>query len=347
MPPVLVTGAAGFLGFHVARRLLAQGQRVDGVDALVGAADPALQALRWNTLQQHAGFRAYQLDLTDADGLQALIAARRPQRVVHLAARVGVRESVREPQPYLESNLAGFLNLLEALKHHRPAHLVYASSSSVYGDAGEGPAREDAAADAPVSFYAATKRANELMAHSWAAVHGVACTGLRFFTVYGPWGRPEMAVYRFVRAIESGEEITLYDGGRMRRDFTYVDDAVDALLAVLEQTPVAAPLASVLNVGGGQPVRVLDLVRAIESLTGRQAKLRLAPGPAGDVPHTEADPSALRARVGVVPTTSLRAGLQEFVSWYRELHGSGELTRPLRSPHRTTGSQSRHQSPGS
>lgn len=326
---MLVTGAAGFLGFHVARRLLAEGRLVHGLDAFVGAADPALQATRWRQLQSEPGFSGYQLDLGDADALKTLLREGGYRQIVHLAARVGVRESVRDPEPYLESNLRGFLNLLEACSTDPPEHLVYASSSSVYGETGRRASQEGDRADAPVSFYAATKRANELMAHAWSSLYGIPASGLRFFTVYGPWGRPEMAVYRFVRAIEAEQEITLYDGGRMRRDFTFVDDAVSSLLGVLQRPPQGATPARVLNVGGGCPVPVLDLVRAVEAATGRHARLRLQPGPAGDVVHTEADASSLHALLGEVPCTTLEQGLRRFVAWYRDYHEE-ELITPLR-----------------
>lgn len=334
---MLVTGAAGFIGFHVVRRLLGRGHAVHGVDALVGAADPALQRHRWQQLCREPGFRGYELDLADADAVHKLIQDGTPARIVHLAARVGVRESVREPEPYLEGNLRGFLHLLEACAKHPPEHLVYASSSSVYGETGRRASHEGDRADAPVSFYAATKRANELMAHAWSSLYGIPVSGLRFFTVYGPWGRPEMAVYRFVRAIERGEEITLYDGGRMRRDFTYIDDVVDAVLGVLEQPPVGATPARVLNVGGGRPVQVLELVRAAEAATGKTAKIRLQPGPAGDVVHTEADAGALRALLGRGPATPVEEGLARFVAWYRDYHGEAAELTPRRSLRRQSG----------
>jgi UDP-glucuronate 4-epimerase len=316
-PPILLTGAAGFIGFHVAERLLAQGLCVDGVDALIGAADPALQQARWERLQRYPGFRAIQLDLGDRAGLHALLHERGYARIVHLAARAGVRDSVREPQLFLEANLRGFLNLLEAVAVYPPQHMVYASSSSVYGEVGGRPSREDEAADQPVSFYAATKRANELMAHSWASLYRVPMTGLRFFTVYGPWGRPEMAIYRFVEAIEAGKQITLYNGGEMHRDFTYVDDAVDAVIATLDLPPQGTTPARILNVGGGRPIRVLDLVHEIEAVTGRHARIRMEVGPAGDVSHTEADSRALRALTGLTPRVSVEEGLARFVAWYR------------------------------
>ena len=316
-PPILLTGAAGFIGFHVAERLLAQGARVDGVDALIGAADPALQRARWERLQRYPGFRAIALDISDRAAVGTLLRDGGYARIIHLAARAGVRDSVREPQLFLEANLRGFLNLLEAVAIHPPQHMVYASSSSVYGEVGGRPSREDEAADQPVSFYAATKRANELMAHSWASLYRVPMTGLRFFTVYGPWGRPDMAIYRFVEAIEAGDEITLYDGGEMHRDFTYIDDVVDAVIATLELPPQGATPARILNVGGGRPIRVRDLVQQIECATGRIARIRLQAGPAGDVTHTEADSRALRELTGLSPRVSIEDGLARFVSWYR------------------------------
>lgn len=316
-PPILLTGAAGFIGFHVAERLLAHGKRVDGVDALIGAEDPLLQRARWQRLQRYPGFRGFALDLCDRAAIRALLREHQYARIIHLAARAGVRDSVREPQLFLEANLRGFLNLLEAVAAHPPQHLLYASSSSVYGEVGGRPSREDEAADQPVSFYAATKRANELMAHSWASLYGVPMTGLRFFTIYGPWGRPEMAIYRFVEAIEAGDEITLYGGGEMQRDFTYIDDAVDAVTATLELPPAGATPARILNVGGGRPLRVFDLVRMIEAATGRRARIRMQAGPAGDVAHTEADSRGLRELTGLTPRVSVEQGLVQFIAWYR------------------------------
>ncbi len=330
-PPILLTGAAGFLGFHVAERLLAQGKRVDGVDALIGAENPALQRARWERLQRYPGFRAFAIDLCDRAAIGCLLREHAYARIIHLAARAGVRESVREPQLFLEANLRGFLNLLEAVAAHPPQHMLYASSSSVYGEGGERASCEDEAADQPVSFYAATKRANELMAHSWASLYRVPMTGLRFFTVYGPWGRPEMAIYRFVEAIETGKEITLYDGGQMQRDFTYVDDAVDAVTATLELPPRGATPARILNVGGGRPVRVLDLVRKIEHATGRKARIRMQAGPAGDVAYTEADSRALHELTGLTPSVSVEEGLTRFVAWYRAHHAETQnAARPRR-----------------
>lgn len=336
--PVLVTGAAGFLGFHAARRLLAAGQRVDGLDAFVGAADPALQQARWQALCAEPGFRGTRLDLRDRAALVDWIGPHAPQRVLHLAARVGVRDSVRRPDDYLEGNLTAFLNLLEALRGSDVGHLVYASSSSVYGDGGDGPAREEEAADRPVSFYAATKRSMELMAHAWAALHGIPSTGLRFFTVYGPWGRPEMAVSRFVRAVEAGEEIRLYDGGAMERDFTYVDDAVDAALAVLERPPQPADPARVLNVGGGRPVSVLELLRTVEQVCGRRARVRILPRQPGDVTRTWADPARLERAIGFRPATALADGVARTVAWHRDraraaapaAEAGGGITPPAR-----------------
>lgn len=316
-PPILLTGAAGFIGFHVAERLLEQGARVDGIDALIGAADPALQRARWERLRRYSGFRAFKLDMSDRGALHALLRDQGYARIIHLAARAGVRDSVREPQVFLEANLRGFLNLLEAVAVHPPQHLVYASSSSVYGEVGGRPSRETEAADQPVSFYAATKRANELMAHSWASLYRVPMTGLRFFTVYGPWGRPDMAIYRFVKAIESGEEITLYNDGKMHRDFTDVQDVVDAVIATLALPPQGATPARILNVGGGRPILVRDLVRRIEFATGRQARIQNQAGPAGDVSHTEADSSALYELTGLKPRISIDHGLARFVRWYR------------------------------
>lgn len=323
-PPVLVTGAAGFIGFHTVRRLLAAGFEVDGVDNLTGAADPMLQQARWRFLAGLPGFRPFETDLADGFALNELFDRRQYSQVIHLAARVGVRDSVRKPHAYLQSNLQGFLNLLEASRRVALRHLIYASSSSVYGARQSGPFCEDSATDEPVSFYAASKKSNELMAHAWAELHGIAATGLRFFTVYGPWGRPDMAIYRFVRAILHGKPIRLYNHGHMQRDFTYVDDAVEVIL----RTMTAAPTKTrVMNVGGGRPVELGDVVAIMERVLNREAIIESLPMQAGDVPLTSADTSRLREVLNFVPEMELESGIGKFANWYRNYHGLARTER--------------------
>jgi UDP-glucuronate 4-epimerase len=316
--PVLVTGAAGFIGFHTVRRLLAAGFEVDGVDNLSGAADPMLQQARWRFLSGLSGFRPLEMDLAQNAPVQQLFEQRQYNQVIHLAARVGVRDSVRKPEAFLQSNLQGFLNLLEACRRAPLRHLIYASSSSVYGARESGPFAEDSVTDQPVSFYAASKRSNELMAHAWSELHGIAATGLRFFTVYGPWGRPDMAIYRFTRAILNGKPIRLYNGGCMRRDFTYVDDAVEVIM----RTMTAAPAKTrVMNVGGGRPVELSHLVATMEQVLELPAKMEMLPMQAGDVPLTSADTKRLREVLNYAPTTDLEDGIRKFAAWFRNYHG--------------------------
>jgi UDP-glucuronate 4-epimerase len=314
--PILVTGAAGFIGFHLCQTLLKRGYSVEGVDNLTGAADPALQRARWAELSRQPNFRAWQMDLLDAEALHELFAQGKYSKIVHLAARVGVRDSVENPHAYLQGNLTAFLNLLEECRKSEVEHLLYASSSSVYGASSSQSFRESQAIDEPQSFYAVTKRSNELMARAWFELYGLASTGLRFFTVYGPWGRPEMAVYRFVQALERGEEISLYNYGNMIRDFTYVDDVVESVVRLLEK-PSKQPI---LNVGGGQPIMLRKLVEQIELATGKTARMRLMPNQAGDVPLTAANPDLLIQETGFQPQISVAEGVQRFVAWYRQYH---------------------------
>jgi UDP-glucuronate 4-epimerase len=324
---ILVTGAAGFIGMHVAQALLARGQAVLGVDNLNDYYDPALKRARLAELQGHPAFRFQQLDMADTVAVQALFATQRILRVVHLAAQAGVRYSVTHPHTYAQSNLVGFLNLLEVCRTQPVQHLVYASSSSVYGGNLKMPFSEDDAVDCPVSLYAATKKANELMAHSYAHLYRMPCTGLRFFTVYGPWGRPDMAAWLFTQAIEAGRPIRVFNHGDMSRDFTYIDDIVRGVLGVLDRPPVVEPgmvPARVLNIGSHAPVRLLDFIAELESALGRQAQLDLQPMQPGDVPATYADVSRLQALLGdSAPATPLRQGVRRFVQWYRQYHGQG------------------------
>ncbi len=322
--PILVTGAAGFIGFHTVQRLLEAGFEVDGLDNFSGAADPGLQLARWHKLANMPGFSPIQMDLVDGEALSTLFRDREYQQVIHLAARVGVRDSVCDPHNYLESNLRVFLNLLEACREVSLQHLIYASSSSVYGAREAGYFAEDSVSDQPVSFYAATKKTNELMAHAWSELHGIVSTGLRFFTVYGPWGRPDMAIYRFVGSILNGEAIRLYNHGQMRRDFTYVDDAVDVIMRCLTAAPTNT---RILNVGGGRPVELGNMIAIMEQVLGKPARKEMLPMQPGDVPLTAADTRLLREVLNYVPSTDLADGIRQFAVWYQEYHAA-ELAIP-------------------
>lgn len=318
---VLVTGAAGFIGFHLATRLLAEGLSVLGIDNLNEYYDLRLKRDRLARLEADPGFTFERLDLADRAGVAALFAKERFDAVVHLAAQAGVRYSVDHPMVYLDSNLAGTMTVLEGCRHQGTAHLVYASSSSIYGAARTLPLSESQTTDQPVSLYAATKKANELLVHSYSHLYGIPATGLRFFTVYGPWGRPDMAIFKFVRAILAGEPIDIYNHGVMRRDFTFIDDVVEAIWRVLQRPPTRqgdqAP-ARVLNVGNSQPVTLMRFVESIEQALARPALRNMLPMQAGDVPETWADVSRLKALTGFVPQTELQAGVQRFVDWYRD-----------------------------
>lgn len=328
---VLVTGAAGFIGFHVAARLLARGDAVIGLDNLNAYYDVGLKHARLARLSREAGFSFHTLDLTDRTGMADLFARHRPERVIHLAAQAGVRHSLTDPHAYVESNLVGFLNVIEGCRATRTAHLVYASSSAVYGANTTLPFSVHHNVDHPVSLYAASKKANELMAHTYSHLYDLPTTGLRFFTVYGPWGRPDMALFVFTRAILAGEPIAVFNNGRMRRDFTYIDDIVEGVVRVLDsvarpnpdwsgQAPdpgsSAAPYR-LYNIGNNQPVELLDFIAALEECLGRPAKKDFQPLQAGDVPETWADVDDLAQAVGFRPTTPLREGIARFVEWYR------------------------------
>jgi UDP-glucuronate 4-epimerase len=316
---VLVTGAAGFIGHHVSARLLARGDAVVGVDNLDPSGDVALKQARLTWLRGQPGAEAFTfhpVDITDGPALHALLERERPQRVVHLAARVGVRATGTAARGYLDTNVTGFLHLLE---HARGVeHLVYASSSSVYGAGSPVPFREDAAADRPLSFYAATKRADELMAHTYSHLYGLPTTGLRFFTVYGPRGRPDMAPMLFLRALREGRALDLYGEGRMRRDFTHVDDVAEAVLRVLDRPPAGAPPYRLLNVGRGEPVALRDFLALLERHLGTRATLNPLPAQPGELEATWADPSALERETGFRPRVSLEDGVARLVAWYLE-----------------------------
>lgn len=333
--PILVTGAAGFIGYHVANRLLERGERVVGVDCLSDYYDPALKQARLTALAHHAEFTFERVDLADAARAQALFADHAPRRVVHLAAQPGVRRALTEPRPYVEANVVAFLNVLEGCRHGGIEHLVYASSSSVYGANRKLPFSERDNVDHPLSLYAATKKANELMAHSYAHLFGLPATGLRFFTVYGPWGRPDMAVYAFTDAIARGRPIEVANGGAVRRDFTYIDDIVEGVVRVLERAPhpdaawdaehpdpaTSAAPHRVYNIGNDRPEELNRLISLIERELNRTAERIDRPLPPGDVLETRADVTDLRRDVGFSPATPLEEGVRRFVSWYRLHHG--------------------------
>jgi UDP-glucuronate 4-epimerase len=312
---VLVTGAAGFIGMHCAARLLERGDEVIGVDNLSDYYSVELKQDRLKRLE-HARFRFHRLDLADAGRVRELFGAAKPDAVLHLAAQAGVRYSLEHPETYVQSNLVGFASVLEACRHHRPRHLVYASSSSVYGTNAKLPWSEDDNVDHPISLYAATKKANELMAHTYSHVHGLAATGLRYFTVYGPWGRPDMSAMLFARAIVEGKPIPVFNHGDMQRDFTYIDDIVEGTLRVLGKP---APYA-IYNIGNHQPVRLLDYIATLERVLGGKARLEMMPMQPGDVKATYADTRALQQAVGFAPSTPLESGLARFAEWFRSYY---------------------------
>jgi UDP-glucuronate 4-epimerase len=320
---ILVTGAAGFIGMHVSRRLLERGDEVVGIDNLNDYYAPQLKQDRLAELAQASGFRFERLDIADNAALAALFERERFERVVHLAAQAGVRYSIDHPHAYGQSNLTGFLDVLEACRHGRVGHLVYASSSSVYGGNVKQPFSEEDRVDAPVSLYAATKRANELMAHAYSHLYRLPATGLRFFTVYGPWGRPDMAYYSFAKAIVEGRTIDVFNHGRMARDFTYIDDIVTGVLGALDRPPAddgTAPPQRVFNIGNHKPEPLPELIACLERSLGRRATLRMLPMQPGDVPSTYADIDRLAQLAGFAPTTPLAEGIERFVEWFRSYH---------------------------
>jgi UDP-glucuronate 4-epimerase len=331
---ILLTGAAGFIGMTTALRLLARGDEVIGLDNLNDYYDVRLKQDRLKRLTAFENFRFVQLDVQDRAGLEALFAAEKFQRVIHLAAQAGVRYSIQNPHAYIDSNIVGFMNILEGCRHHGVEHLVYASSSSVYGGNTKMPFSEHNGVDHPVSLYAATKKANELMAHTYSHLYRLPCTGLRFFTVYGPWGRPDMALFLFTKAILEGRPIDVFNHGNMLRDFTYVDDIVEGVVRVLDRVAqpdaaydadVADPATSnapyrVFNIGNNNPVKLTEFIEEIERALGKTAEKRLLPLQDGDVPATYADTDALNAWVGFVPGTSVREGIGRFVAWYLDYY---------------------------
>jgi len=334
MKPVLVTGAAGFIGMHVARRLLETGRAVIGVDNLNAYYDPRLKQARLAQLGGFADCRFQKVDIADRDAVAKLFADRRFSHVVHLAAQAGVRHSLVEPHAYVDANLVGFMNVLEGCRHTNCRHLLYASSSSVYGANTRIPFRTSDNVDHPLNLYGATKKANELMAHAYAHLFALPTTGLRFFTVYGPWGRPDMAPSLFAAAIRDGAPIRLFNDGNMRRDFTYIDDVAEAVVRLVEVAPTPNPAWSsetpdpatssapwrVYNIGCGEPIEVLEFVSLIEKEMGISAKRELLPMQPGEVIETYADCADLERVVGFRPRTPIHEGVRRFVQWFREFH---------------------------
>ena len=321
---ILVTGAAGFIGFHVARRLLAEGRAVVGLDNLNDYYDPALKQARLDILRGEPGFAFERIDLADRAAMERLFAKHRFSRVVHLAAQAGVRYSIDHPHAYVDANLEGFVNVLEGCRHHGCGHLVYASSSSVYGANTKQPFSVHDKTDHPISLYAATKKANELIAHSYSHLYRLPVTGLRFFTIYGPWGRPDMAIFLFTKAILEGRAIKLFNHGRMRRDFTHIDDVSNVVMKIVDLIPRAgeaggAP-AQIYNVGNHRPEDLLHVVATMEKELGREAVKEMLPMQPGDVLETFADIGDLARDVGFRPQTSIEDGIRSFVAWYRDYH---------------------------
>ena len=336
-PPkrVLVTGAAGFIGFHLCRRLLERGAEVVGLDNLNDYYDVNLKLNRLKQITMERNFKPVRLDLADREGLARLFREEKFDIVVNLAAQAGVRYSLINPYSYIDSNISGFLNILEGCRHSDVKHLVFASSSSVYGANTKMPFSVHHNVDHPVSLYAATKKANELMAHTYASLYKIPCTGLRFFTVYGPWGRPDMALFLFTKAILEGKPINVFNYGKMRRDFTYIDDITEGVVRVMERVPEPDPRWSgddpdsatsyapykLYNIGNNNPVELMHFIEALENCLGKKAEKNLLPMQAGDVPATYADVDDLMKDVGFKPETPIETGIKKFVDWYREYYG--------------------------
>ena len=334
MKTILVTGTAGFIGFYLAQRLLEQGDRVIGVDNVNDYYEVELKLARLAKLESLDNFQFHKLDLADRPGMADLFARCKPDKVAHLAAQAGVRYSLENPNAYVDSNLVGFVNILEGCRHNNVQHLVFASSSSVYGANPKMPFSVHDNVDHPVSLYAATKKANELMAHTYSHLYGLPTTGLRFFTVYGPWGRPDMAYFLFTKAILSGKPIKVFNQGRMKRDFTYIDDIVEGIIRVLARVPQtnlkdadnssshgtsSAPY-KIYNIGNNQPVELLRFIEVLEDCLGMKAQKQMLPMQPGDVPATYADIEDLSRDVGFQPSTPIEVGISQFVDWYRSYY---------------------------
>ena len=331
---ILITGAAGFIGMTTALRLLARGDEVLGLDNLNDYYDVTLKESRLCRLTSHPRFRFVKMDVADRTGMTQLFAVEKFDRVIHLAAQAGVRYSLQNPHAYIDSNIVGFTNILEGCRHTKVQHLVYASSSSVYGGNTKMPFSEHDSVDHPISLYAATKKANELMAHTYSHLFGLPTTGLRFFTVYGPWGRPDMALFLFTKAILEGRAIDVFNHGNMQRDFTYVDDIVEGVIRVVDRVATANPGYDALqadpatsnapyrvfNIGNNNPVQLLDFIGCIEDAVGKKAEKNFLPLQDGDVPATYANTDALNDWVGFVPGTSVQVGIGRFVAWYRDYY---------------------------
>jgi UDP-glucuronate 4-epimerase len=331
----LVTGAAGFIGYHTALRLLQRGDEVVGLDNLNSYYDPSLKAARLELLRDHSGFRFVKLDLADRTAIPALFSREDFERVVHLGAQAGVRYSIENPLAYVDSNIVGTANVLEGCRHSEVGHLVYASTSSVYGANTKMPFSVHQNVDHPLSFYAATKKANELMAHTYSSLYGLPTTGLRFFTVYGPWGRPDMALFIFTKRILAGEPVNVFNFGHHRRDFTYIDDIVGGIVGALDRVPAGAPSwrsdapdpgtscapYSLYNVGSGRPIELNHYIALLEQCLGRKAERILLPLQTGDVPDTWADIEDLVRDTGYAPQTTVEEGVQRFVAWYIQYYG--------------------------
>lgn len=331
---ILITGAAGFVGFHLSNQLLDKNIQIIGLDNLNDYYDPKLKTDRLDILKQRKGFSFYKIDLKDKSAVDQLFEYERPSHVIHLAAQAGVRYSIENPYAYVDSNLIGFMNILEACRHYPVEHLMYASSSSVYGGNKVAPFSTDHNVDHPVSLYAATKKSNELMAHTYSHLYGIPTTGLRFFTVYGPYGRPDMAYFSFTKAILADETIKVFNHGKMERDFTYIDDIVEGIERLVEKAPVANPAwdeskddnsesfapYKVYNIGNNAPVTLMHFIEALEKAVGKEANKEYHPMQPGDVVRTYADVSDLEKEISFKPSTSIEDGLAKFASWYKEYY---------------------------
>jgi UDP-glucuronate 4-epimerase len=330
---ILVTGAAGFIGFHLAQKLLLKGEQVIGLDNFTPYYDLKLKEARLKELTPYQNFQFQQLDLTDKEAINDLFAQAKFTKVVNLAAQPGVRYSLENPHAYIDSNIIGFLNILEGCRHHHIEHLVYASSSSVYGANKKIPFAIDDNVDHPISLYAATKKSNELMAYTYSHLYNIPTTGLRFFTVYGEWGRPDMAVFKFTKAIMNGEPIEVYNEGKMQRDLTYIDDIVEGIMRVMDHIPPLHqppnddliidynPPYQIYNIGNHNPVELMELIETIENAVGKKAIKKMLPMQPGDVLRTYADVDELIKDVGFKPDTPLAVGINNFVKWYRNFYG--------------------------